>query len=140
MPKEFSRTQRVGEQIQRELAAILQLDMKDPRLGMVTVSAVEVSRDMSFATIHVTFLGLDSEQEIKDAVSLLTDAAGFLRTELSRRMRLRFTPQLRFRYDESLVRGRHLSSLIEQARASDASAVPAVDASEEQDQEQEQNP
>lgn len=133
MPKEFSRTQRVGEQIQRELASILQLDMKDPRLGMVTVSAVEVSRDMSFATVHVTFLGLDEADEIKQAIRLLADAAGFLRTELSHRMRLRFTPQLRFRYDESLVRGRRLSSLIDQACARD---VPAAD---KKDEEQELN-
>ena len=115
MPKEFSRTRRVGDQIQRELAPILQMEMKDPRLGMVTVSAVEVSRDMAFATIHVTFLGLDDEKDIKDAVEILTDASGFLRTELSRRMRLRFTPQLRFRYDASLVRGRRLSTLIDGA-------------------------
>ena len=133
MPKEFSRTQRVGEQIQRELASILQLDMKDPRLGMVTVSAVEVSRDMSLATVHVTFLGLDEADEIKQAIRLLADAAGFLRTELSHRMRLRFTPQLRFRYDESLVRGRLLSSLIDQACARD---VPAAD---KKDEEQELN-
>ena len=133
MPKEFSRTQRVGEQIQRELASILQLDMKDPRLGMVTVSAVEVSRDMSLATVHVTFLGLDEADEIKQAIRLLADAAGFLRTELSHRMRLRFTPQLRFRYDESLVRGRRLSSLIDQAVARD---VPAAD---KKDEEQELN-
>ena len=133
MPKEFSRTQRVGEQIQRELASILQLDMKDPRLGMVTVSAVEVSRDMSLATVHVTFLGLDEADEIKQAIRLLADAAGFLRTELSHRMRLRFTPQLRVRYDESLVRGRRLSSLIDQACARD---VPAAD---KKDEEQELN-
>ncbi len=131
MPREFSRTQRVGEQIQRELAKILQRDMKDPRLGMVTVSAVEVSRDMSFATVHVTFLGLDSKEETSAAVSLLTEASGFLRTELSHRMRLRFTPQLRFRYDESLVRGRHLSTLIEKAREIDASSASKDEESEE---------
>ncbi len=115
MPKEFSRTQRVGDQIQRELATILQQDMKDPRLGMVTVSAVDVSRDMAFATAHVTFLGIDGKEATDEAVEILTEAAGYLRTELSRRMRLRFTPQLRFRYDESLVRGRRLSSLIDEA-------------------------
>ena len=122
MPKEFSRTQRVGDQIQRELATILQLEMKDPRLGMVTVSAVDVSRDMSFATAHVTFLGIDGREAIDEAVEILTDAAGFLRTELSRRMRLRFTPQLRFRYDESLVRGRRLSSLIDGVMTEEAPA------------------
>ena len=119
MPKEFSRTQRVGDQIQRELATVLQLEMKDPRLGMVTVSGVDVSRDMAFATVHVTFLGIDGQEAINQAVEVLTDAAGYLRTELSRRMRMRFTPQLRFRYDESLVRGRRLSSLIDEAVADD---------------------
>ncbi len=120
MPKEFSRTQRVGDQIQRELATVLQLEMKDPRLGMVTVSGVDVSRDMAIATVYVTFLGIEGQKAIDQAVEVLTDAAGYLRTELSRRMRMRFTPQLRFRYDESLVRGRRLSSLIDEAVAGDS--------------------
>ncbi len=115
MAKEFSRARRVSDQIQRELAGIIQLEMKDPRLGMVTVSAVEVTRDMSYAKVFVTFLGLDSQKEIDEALEILNEASGFLRTLLAKAMRLRATPQLRFQYDSSLRQGRKLSSLIDQA-------------------------
>ena len=115
MAKEFSRARRVSDQIQRELAGIIQLEMKDPRLGMVTVSAVEVSRDMSYAKVFVTFLGLDAQKDVDDALKILNEASSFLRTLLAKAMRLRVTPQLRFQYDSSLRRGRELSSLIDQA-------------------------
>lgn len=119
MAKEYSRTQRVGEQIQKELAQIIQLEMKDPRLGLVTVSAVDVSRDLAFADIHVSFLGVDEQARIDESVAVLNHAAGFLRSQLARVMTLRFTPRLRFYYDSSLRRGQQLSALIEQAVAAD---------------------
>ena len=119
MAREFGRPQRVGEQIQRELAMLIQRELKDPRVGMATVSAVEVSRDLAYATVFVTFLGKDDPKEIKDAVAALQHASGFLRTQLGKIIRMRLTPQLTFKYDESLVRGRELSTLIEQARARD---------------------
>ncbi len=120
MAREFGRPQRVAEQIQRELAILIQRDMKDPRVGMVTVSAVEVSRDLAYATIFVTFLGKDEPQEIKSALAALQHASGFLRSQLGRIIRMRLTPHLTFKYDESLVRGRQLSSLIDEARARDS--------------------
>lgn len=122
MAKEYSRTQRVADQIQKELAQLIQLEMKDPRLGMVTVSAVEVSRDMSFADIYVSFLGVDDQEKIDQSLKVLSQAAGFLRSQLARAIKLRFTPQLRFFYDNSLRRGAYLSSLIDEAIAKDARA------------------
>lgn len=130
MAKEYSRTQRVADQIQKELAQLIQLEMKDPRLGMVTVSAVEVSRDMSFADVYVSFLGVDDQQKIDQSLKVLSQAAGFLRSQLARAIKLRFTPQLRFFYDNSLRRGAYLSSLIDEAIAKDARAVSDQDSEE----------
>lgn len=120
MAREFGRPQRVGEQIQRELAMLMHRELKDPRVGMVTVSAVEVSRDLAYATIYVTFLGKDDPADIKKAITALGHASGFLRSQLGKIIRMRLTPHLTFKYDESLVRGRELSSLIEEARARDS--------------------
>ena len=119
MAREFGRPQRVAEQIQRELAILIQRDLKDPRVGMVTVSSVEVSRDLAYATVYVTFLGKDEPDEIQQALKGLENARGFLRSQLGRIIRMRLTPHLTFKYDESLVRGRKLSSLIDEARARD---------------------
>lgn len=130
MAKEYSRTQRVADQIQKELAQLIQLEMKDPRLGMVTVSAVEVSRDMSFADVYVSFLGVDDQQKIDQSLKVLSQAAGFLRSQLARAIKLRFTPQLRFFYDNSLRRGAYLSSLIDEAIAKDTRAVSDQDCEE----------
>lgn len=120
MPREFSRPQRVAEQLQRELAQMIQREVKDPRLGMVTVAAVDVSRDLSYATVWVTFLGRDTEEEINQALALLADASGFLRSLLGKRVHMRHTPTLRFKYDEAQARGREMSSLIKEARKRDS--------------------
>jgi ribosome-binding factor A len=131
MAQEYSRTQRVADQIQRELANLIQREVKDPRVGMATVSAVEVSRDLSHAKVFVTiFNGGEDEQEITDSVKALNNASGFLRGQLGRRMKLRIVPTLRFHYDDSLARGNYLSNLIDRARASDP----------EQDQGQDSDP
>ena len=119
MAREFGRAQRVAEQIQRELAMLIQRELKDPRVGMVTLSAVEVSRDLAYATIFVTFLGKDYDEEIQSSMDALQHASGFLRSQLCKIMRMRLTPHLTFKYDESLVKGRELSSLIDEARARD---------------------
>lgn len=113
MPKDFDRTRRVAEQIQRELAQLIQFQMKDPRLGMVTVSSVEVSRDFSNAKVYVTVFNKDDSP--KQAIEILQQAAGFLRHELGQRLRLRTIPHLHFHYDESIARGAHLSALIHTA-------------------------
>lgn len=118
MAKDFSRTRRIGEQMQRELATLIQQEIQDPRLGMVTVSAVEVSRDLAHAKVFITVLD-DQQQDIAASLEVLNRAGGFLRHELGRRMTLRTVPALRFVYDESMVRGNELSRLIDEAVKSD---------------------
>ena len=119
MPRDFSRTLRVAEQIQRELADLIRLEVKDPRVGMVTLTGVEVASDYGHAKVYFTLLG-DAGQ-IVAAVEGLNRAAGFLRRELGRRIKLRTIPQLHFSHDESVERGMRLSSLIDAAVASDGS-------------------
>ncbi|MGQ4878200.1 30S ribosome-binding factor RbfA [Billgrantia sp. LNSP4103-1] len=117
--REFKRTDRVGDQLQKELAMLIQREVKDPRLGMVTVSGVTVSRDLGYADVYVTLLGEDSPERIKENLKVLKQAAGFLRSQIARRIKLRHVPELRFHYDESVVRGQRLSSLIDEAVSSD---------------------
>ncbi len=119
--REFKRTDRVADQLQKELAVLIQREIKDPRLGMVTVSGVEVSRDLGYADVHVTLLGEDTPEQIKENLKVLKQAAGFLRSQIAKRIKLRHVPELRFHYDESVVRGQRLSSLIQDAVASDRS-------------------
>ena len=113
MPRDFPRTRRVADQLQRELAEAVRDEMSDPRLGSVTVSEVKVSRDLGVADVMVTVLGAEPE-ESRAAVDVLNHAAGFLRGQLGRRMRLRTVPVLRFHYDDSFDRGARLSRLIDQ--------------------------
>lgn len=122
MAREFSRTRRIGEQIQRELAQLIQQELQDPRLGMVTVSAVEVSRDLANAKVFITVLGEGAD--VQASLKVLNKAAGFLRHELGRRLILRSLPALRFVYDASLERGNRLSSLIDRAMAEDKKNTP----------------
>lgn len=119
--KEYSRTDRIADQMQRELAQLIQREIKDPRLdAMVTVSGVKVSKDLSYADVYVTLLGKEDRAElIKENLAILRHAAGYLRSSLGQRMQLRSLPQLRFHYDASVARGRELSSLIAQAVAED---------------------
>ncbi|MCB1663008.1 MAG: 30S ribosome-binding factor RbfA [Pseudomonadales bacterium] len=115
MMADFSRIQRVADQIQRELASLIQLEMKDPRLGMVTVSAVDLSRDMSYADVFVTVLEQEDKAKREQTLAILTKGAGFLRGRLGHLIKLRIVPTLRFHYDESISRGQHLSALIDKA-------------------------
>lgn len=113
MPKDYSRTRRVGEQVQREMAQLVQQEIKDPRLGLVTISAVKLSKDMSHANIFFTVL--DEEHPIEETLKILEGAAGFLRHELAKRMQLRIVPHIHFKYDDSISYGNDLSALINKA-------------------------
>jgi ribosome-binding factor A len=115
--KHSQRAQRVGDQIQRELGDLLRLHLKDPRIGMVTVTAVEVSPDLSHAKIFFTHLA--GHEHATAAVEALQHTAGFLRTELSHRLDLYSVPQLHFAYDDSIESGMRLSKLIDDAVADD---------------------
>ncbi len=117
MPREFSRPQRVAAQIQRELAQLIQFEVKDPRVGLITISGVEVSRDLSHAKIFISML--ESGHEVDEALKGLNSASGFLRRELGKRMIMRVVPNLHFVYDASVERGANLSALIDAAIASD---------------------
>ena len=118
MPRDYPRSRRIADQIQRELSEILRLELKDPRVGMITIVDVEVSPDQSHAKVFFTLLG--GEARAADALHGLQHAGGFLRSQLAHRMRLRIVPQLQFEYDESIERGMRLSQLIDAAVADDA--------------------
>ncbi|MDF2177071.1 30S ribosome-binding factor RbfA [Aliiglaciecola sp. CAU 1673] len=113
MAREFSRTERVGQQIHKEVASILQQEIKhrEPRLGLVTVSGAEVSRDLSYAKVFVTFYEND-EEKIKAQLQLLDDNKGFVRTLLSKRMSMRTVPAIRFVRDQSITEGMRISNLV----------------------------
>lgn len=134
MPKDFSRTRRVGEQIQRELAVLIQQEIKDPRLGMVTVSAVDVSRDLSVAKVFVTVF--NEEHDIAQTLEVLNHAAGFLRHCLGKSMSLRSVPTLKFIYDASVSNGNRLSSLIDQAVSADRDKHQDQDSQDSNQQDQ----
>ncbi len=115
MAKDYARTDRIAEQIQRELAGLIRLEVKDPRVQKVTITGVEVTNDYSHAKVFYTTLDGASKQ-LQEG---LERAAGFLRSQLAHAMKLRIIPQLHFVYDVSIERGTHLSQLIDQAVASD---------------------
>ncbi len=129
MPREFPRTRRVGEQIRRELAELLRDEIRDPRLVMVSMTGVEVSRDLTHAKVYITLLGDPAGRP--QVLAALNHAAPLLRRELGRRMHIRMTPQLEFYYDEVVERGARLSSLI-------AAAVAADEARHRDDEDEEQ--
>ena len=115
MVQEFSRTQRVGGQIQRELAQIIQQELRDPRLGMVTISAVEVSKDMTHAKVFITLMNPD--QDVEATLKVLKKASGFLRRALGKRIMLRVLPELHFIYDSSIDEGMRISNLLDAVAA-----------------------
>ncbi len=118
MAREYARTDRVGQQIQKEIAVILMREIKDPRLSMTTVSAVEVTRDLAYAKVFVTFFN-DNDDEIKASLEVLSEAEGYIRSLLGKRLRARIMPHLRFVYDKSMAEGVRMSALVDQAVASD---------------------
>ena len=117
MPRDFARSRRVGEQLHRLLGEVLRREVKDPRAEGVSVTGVEVSGDMSHATVWFSMLDPDADPE--PARKALTGAAGLIRGRLGRTMHIRQVPALHFRHDESLARGAKLSALIDEAVASD---------------------
>lgn len=110
--KDYARTERIADQIQRELAELVRQEVKDPRVGFVTFTGVEVSRDYSHAKVFFTTLGGDEEHARTGEG--LTRAAGFLRSQLAHRLRTRTIPELHFVFDESVERGIRVSKLIEE--------------------------
>ncbi|MBA1148558.1 30S ribosome-binding factor RbfA [Ectothiorhodospiraceae bacterium WFHF3C12] len=118
MPRDFPRTRRVAEQLQRELAELIRREIRDPRVGNMTVAEVRVSRNLEHADVYVTALGATAEDS-EESVAALNHAAGYLRRQLGQMLKLRAIPALRFHYDASFDRGAHLSRLIDEAVAED---------------------
>ncbi|CAM2798018.1 30S ribosome-binding factor RbfA [Actinobacillus equuli subsp. equuli] len=112
MSREFKRSDRVAQELQKEIAVILQREVKDPRIGMVTVSDVEVSRDLAYAKIFVTFLFDNDQSAIEQGMKGLEKASPYIRSLVGKAMRLRIVPELRFIYDQSLVEGMRMSNLV----------------------------
>ncbi|ESK39305.1 ribosome-binding factor A [Acinetobacter nectaris] len=115
------RLKRMADTVQRELAELIRQELKDPRLGgYVTISAVKVSPDLGYAEVYVTVMGRDlqddqTEEAHKETLGVLNKASGFLRQELSRRLKTRVTPRLRFHYDKTNAHGNYMFGLIEEA-------------------------
>ncbi|GAB3091848.1 30S ribosome-binding factor RbfA [Aestuariicella hydrocarbonica] len=141
MAREFKRTDRLGDAIQRILAQLIQFEVRDPRIGMVNLNDVVVSRDLSFARVYVTFVGKETEQESLEAAEALNKASGFLRSQLAKELDIRTTPRLQFIYDKTSVQGQHLSQLIDKAVRQDRGAQSeAQDQADEQDTAPENDP
>lgn len=119
MPREFTRAERVADALQRELAVLIREEMGDPRVNFVNITAVDVSRDLAAAKVHVNYVEAREKAERAAGVKVLNGASGFLRTKLAKRMQLRIVPSLKFIYDDSGRRGQELSALIDTALAAD---------------------
>ena len=121
--KSFSRKDRVAEQIRRELAELIRTELKDPRVGMISITDVEVTAD--YAHAKVFFSTLAGSEHVAEVLVGLQKASGFLRRELGKRISIHMTPQLHFVFDQSLERGADLSQLIQKAVAiSDSTDAP----------------
>ncbi len=135
MAREFKRTDRLGDEIQRVLAKLIQFEVRDPRIGMVNINDVVVTRDLANARIFVTFVGRDDEAECEKAAEALNKASGFLRSQLSKELDVRRTPNLQFKYDVTSVRGQQLSALIDKAVGEDRENSDESDVESGQDTE-----
>ena len=113
-PRGFQRSDRVAEQVRRDLADLIRTELKDPRVGMISLTAVELTPDYAHAKVFFTTLNDEHLEEVQQG---LKRAAGFLRRELGRRIHIHTLPELHFVYDDSLLRGSSLSQLIDRASA-----------------------
>ena len=119
MPREFNRSERVAGQIRRDLARLIQQEIKDPDVGFVSLSDVEVTRDLAHAKVFITVF---DPEKASTSLQALRGAATFLRRRLSQELRLRHVPELHFLHDDSVEQGSHIDKLIEQALSADKGA------------------
>ncbi|HBO15550.1 MAG TPA: 30S ribosome-binding factor RbfA [Porticoccaceae bacterium] len=120
MPREFTRSERVADAVRRELSVLLREAVRDPRIGMASITELSVSRDLATCKAYVSFVGDYTDEQIKDAMTALGGAAGYLRSLLAGSLKLRTTPKITFIYDDSGIKGQRLSALIDRAIAADA--------------------
>ncbi|KMT64079.1 30S ribosome-binding factor RbfA [Catenovulum maritimum] len=131
MAREFTRSDRVAQQIQRDVATIIQRDLRDPTIGMVTVSDVEVSRDLAYAKIFVSAL-LQDDAEMKKSLEKLNESAPYVRSLLAKSIRMRSVPNIKFCLDNSLNEGIRMSRLVDDAIAKDQAKSKIDDADDSQ--------
>lgn len=130
-PREFNRSERVAGQIRRDLARLIQQEIKDPKVGFVSLSDVEVTRDLSHAKVFITVF---EPEKAEESLKALRRAAGFLRVRLGRELRLRHVPELHFQHDDSVEKGSHIDQLISKALSADADGQePTLADAEESD-------
>jgi len=129
MPRQYSRSQRVGDLVQRELARLIQKELVDAHLGLITISTADISPDLKYAKIYVTSLADDVETDV--IIAALNDRAGHFRHELSKVLRLRVVPKLAFQYDISIDRARRLTTLIDSLHSSTASPSENIEPDEQ---------
>lgn len=114
---ENRRLTRLGQQIQEEVSEIIHRRIKDPRIGFVTITGVRVTADLSFAYVYVSAMG--TSEQVDETFRCLSGAAGFIRSELGRRLRVKHIPELRFKYDDSSERGARIESMLKELKKED---------------------
>lgn len=112
MARDFSRTDRIADVIQRDLAQIIHQEMRDPRVGLITLAEVKVSKDLAYAKVYVSVM---LEAQAKETLEILNKAAGFLRAALAKRLKIRTVPALSFVYDDTTIKANRLSKIIDAA-------------------------
>ena len=128
MPREFTRAERVSDSVQQELATLIRSEVRDPRVGMVNVTEVQISSDLAYGKVFVNFVGDREQEQIDEAMAALNGASGYLRKLLGASIQLRIVPKLNFIFDETGRRGQHLSALIDLAISKE---MPADDAGQQ---------
>jgi len=126
MPREFRRSDRVGDAIQRELAELIRHELRDPRVGMVNLNAVKVASDLSTAKVYLTFVDNPKNASVEERIEVLNKASGFLRSRVGNEIQMRSVPRFHFVHDETVYKAESISKLIDQALASDAANKGAI--------------
>jgi ribosome-binding factor A len=119
MSRVSTRVDKVADLLKKEVALLIQSEVRDPRVGMASVTTVKVSKDLAHARVYVTLLGKSNAEEAWEGIEALNKASGFLRSMLAKEVSMRITPKLKFIYDDTLAKGQHLTSLIDEALARD---------------------
>ena len=124
MAKEYSRSQRVAEQIMRELAELIRLEVKDPRVGFITLTGVDITPDYAHAKVY--FTSMQGAEGLSEILAGLRRASGFLRRELGNRTKLRYVPELAFHFDDGLIQSQRMSDLLDEIVSQEAPADEAA--------------
>jgi ribosome-binding factor A len=119
MSRVSTRVDKVADLLKKEVALLIQSEVRDPRVGMASVTGVKVSKDLAHASVYVTLLGKSNAEEAQEGIEALNKASGFLRSMLAKEVSMRIMPKLKFIYDDTLAKGQHMTSLIDEALARD---------------------